>query len=153
MRSDETTVDGYLASLPDDRREAIGAVLDVIRANLPDGYEEGIAHGMIVWSVPLATYPDTYNGEPLMYAALASQKRHMSIYLMGVYGDDALREGFIAGYRATGKRLDMGKSCVRFTRLTDLPLDVIGSAVAALPADVYVAMAETARWGRRTQKG
>jgi hypothetical protein len=150
VRSDATTVDGYLASLPDDRREAIAAVRDGILANLPAGYEEAIAHGMIVWSVPLATYPDTYNGEPLMYAALASQKRHMALYLQGVYGSEELRERFIAGYRATGKRLDMGKSCVRFARLDDLPLDVVGRAIAALPLEAYIAMAEAARWGRRT---
>jgi hypothetical protein len=145
VRSDETTVDGYLASLADDRRDALSAVLEVVRANLPDGYVEGVAHGMIAWSVPLATYPDTYNGEPLMYAALASQKRHMALYLMGVYGNDDLRERFVAEYRATGKRLDMGTSCVRFTRLDDLPLHVVGRIVAALPRDDYVAMAQAAR--------
>ncbi len=144
MRSDETTVDGYLASLAEDRREALSAVLGVVRANLPDGYVEGFAHGMIAWSVPLAAYPDTYNGEPLMYAALASQKRHMALYLMGVYGSDDLRERFVAEYRASGKRLDMGKSCVRFARLDDLPLDVVGRAVAAVPCDAYVAMAKAA---------
>ncbi|MCU0505610.1 MAG: DUF1801 domain-containing protein, partial [Chloroflexi bacterium] len=89
--------------------------------------------------------PDTYNGEPLMYAALASQKRHMAVYLLGVYGSDDLRERFLAEYRATGKRLDMGKSCVRFAKLDDLPLDVVGRAVAALSRDDYVAMAKEAR--------
>ena len=151
MHSEATTVDGYLASLPDDRREAIGAVLDVIRDSLPHGYAEEVAHGMIVWSVPLATYPDTYNGEPLVYAALASQKRHMALYLMGIYGDDGLREGFVADYRATGKRLDMGKSCVRFTKLDDLPLDVVGRAIAALSCDDFVAMAK-ATWGRSSRR-
>jgi hypothetical protein len=153
VHSDASSLDGYLASLPDDRREAIAAVRDVILANLPDGYAEGMAHGMIAWSVPLARYPDTYNGEPLMYAALASQKRHMALYLMGVYGSDDLRERFTADYRQTGKRLDMGKSCVRFARLDDLPLDVVGRAIAALPVDAFVAMAEAARWGRRTGRG
>ena len=151
MHSDEPTVDGYLAALPDDRRAAIAAVCDVIRDNLPEGYVEEMAHGMIAWAVPLATYPDTYNGEPLMYAALASQKRHMALYLMGVYGSDELRARFVAEYRATGKRLDMGKSCVRFTRLDDLPLDVVGRAVAALPCDAYVAMAQAA-WGRADRR-
>jgi hypothetical protein len=148
MQSDETTVDAYLASLPDDRREAIAAVLGVVRENLPDGYVEGVAHGMIAWSVPLATCPDTYNGEPLMYAALASQKRHMALHLMGVYGSDDLRERFVAEYRATRKRLDMGKSCVRFARLEDLPLEVVGRAIAAVPCGDFVAMARAARSGR-----
>jgi hypothetical protein len=147
VRSDEATVDGYLASLAEDRREALSAVLEVVRANLPEGYVEGFAHGMIAWAVPLATYPDTYNGEPLMYAALASQKRHMALYLMGVHGSDDLRERFVAEYRASGRRLDMGRSCVRFTRLDDLPLDVVARAIAAVPCPDLVAMAK-ALWGR-----
>ena len=91
------------------------------------------------------TEPDTYNGQPLMYAALASQKRHMAVYLSGVYGRDDLRDQFVADYRATGKRLDMGKSCVRFTGLDDLPLDVIGDAIAALSVVEFVAMNDRAR--------
>jgi hypothetical protein len=145
MRSDAPDIDAYLASLPDDRREAIAAVRRTVVENLPAGLEESMAHGMIAWSVPLDAYPDTYNGEPLMYAALASQKRHMAVYLLGVYGSDDLRERFLAEYRATGKRLDMGKSCVRFAKLDDLPLDVVGRAVAALSRDDYVAMAKEAR--------
>ncbi|MGI9584813.1 MAG: DUF1801 domain-containing protein, partial [Acidimicrobiia bacterium] len=81
MRSDATSVDQYLAELPDDRRAAIETVRDTILANLPDGYEEAMNWGMITYQVPLATYPDTYNGKPLMYAALASQKHHMAVYL------------------------------------------------------------------------
>jgi hypothetical protein len=152
MHSDALTVEAYLASLPDDRRGAIEAVRSVIAANLPAGFEESMAHGMIAWSVPLEVYPDTYNGEPLMYAALASQKRHMAVYLLGVYGSEELRERFLAEYRATGKRLDMGKSCVRFTKLEDLPLDVVGRAVAAFPRDDYVAMAKAARAGSPGRK-
>jgi hypothetical protein len=155
MHSDATTVDAYIDALPDDRREAILTVRRTIEENLPDGLEESIAHGMIAWSVPLAAYPDTYNREPLMYAALASQKRHMAVYLMGVYGSDDLRDRFLAEYRATGKRLDMGKSCVRFAKLDDLPLDVVGRAIAAVSRDEFIAMAEAARAGsgRRTAAG
>ena len=90
---------------------------------------------MIAYEVPLATYPDTYNGQPLMLAALASQKNHMAVYLSAIYGSEPLREEFEDAYRATGKRLDMGKSCVRFRRLDDLPLPVIGQAIAACSAD------------------
>jgi hypothetical protein len=149
MHSDATTLDAYIDSLPDDRREAILTVRRTIAENLPDGLEESIAHGMIAWSVPLAAYPDTYNGEPLMYAALASQKRHMAVYLMGVYGSEDLRDRFLAEYRATGKRPDMGKSCVRFATLDDLPLDVVGRAIAAVSRDEFVAMAKAARAGSR----
>lgn len=138
MRSDAATVEEYLASLPEDRREAISAVRSVILDRLPDGYEEEMRWGMISYEVPLAIQPDTYNGKPLMYAALASQKRHMAVYLSGVYADPAAREGFEQAYRATGKRMDMGKSCVRFRRLDDLPLGVIGEAVARYPVSDFV---------------
>jgi hypothetical protein len=145
MHSDATTVDGYLASLPPDRRDAVEAVRAVILENLPDGFAESVGHGMIAYVVPLSTYPDTYNGEPLTYAALASQKRHLSLYLMSVYGSEAIRERFEAEYRATGAHLDMGRSCVRFTRLADLPLDVVGRAIAAMTCAQFVAAAKAAR--------
>ena len=126
MQSDAATVTEYLAGLPDDRRKAMAAVRKVIRANLPKGIVESMNWGMIVYEVPLTTYPDTYNGQPLAYAGLASQKNHMSVYLMGIYGSDTLRAEFEEAYRATGKRMDIGKSCVRFRTLDDLPLDVVG---------------------------
>lgn len=130
MRSDAATVEEYLAGLPEDRRAAIAAVRGVVRANLPDGYQEVMGYGMITWVVPLATYPDTYNGKPFMYAALASQKRHMAIYLTAVYADEGRRTAFVEAWRATGKRLDMGKSCARFKRLEDVPLDVVAESIA-----------------------
>jgi uncharacterized protein YdhG (YjbR/CyaY superfamily) len=138
MRSEAETVDEYLAELPEDRRAAISAVREVIIENLPEGYEESMNWGMIAYEVPLATYPDTYNGQPLVYAALASQKNHMAVYLTGIYMDEDAREKFERDYRATGKRFDVGKSCVRFRKLEDLPLPVIGKAIAYLPADEYV---------------
>lgn len=132
------TVEGYLASLPDDRRRVLQEVRRVILASLPDGYEEAMNWGMITYQVPLTVYPDTYNRKPLMYAALASQKQHMAVYLTSIYMDDAARAAFEAEYRATGKRYDVGKSCVRFRRLEDLPLEVIGRAVAATPLPEFV---------------
>ena len=152
MHSEATTVDAYLGGLPDDRREAMSAVRDVILANLPEGIVETMNWGMISYEVPLATYPDTYNGQPLAYAALASQKQHMSVYLMGVYGSDEVRVEFEDAYRASGKKLDMGKSCVRFKRLDDLPLDVVGRAVAAVPLDRFLAMHDEAASLRKTKK-
>ena len=145
VRSDAETVEEYLAELSDDRREAIEAVRAVVLANLPEGYDEATRWGMISYEVPLERCPDTYNGQPLQYAALASQKRHMAIYLMGVYADDEVRDRFLADYRATGKRLDMGKSCVRFRKLDDLPLELIGRVVAAYDVDSYVALYESSR--------
>jgi hypothetical protein len=140
VKSEATTVEEYLAELSPDRRDAISAVRAVILERLPTGYVERMNWGMIAYEVPLATYPDTYNKEPLLYAALASQKNYMAVYLQGIYGDQALREQFEAAYRATGKRFDVGKSCVRFRRLDDLPLEVVGDAVAAVPVERLCAM-------------
>jgi uncharacterized protein YdhG (YjbR/CyaY superfamily) len=139
MRSDATTVDGYLASLPNERRDALETVRSVILANLPGGYEEVMNWGMITYEVPLSVEPDTYNGKPLMYAALASQKHHMAVYLTAVYIDDESAAAFTEAYRETGKPLDMGKSCVRFTRIEDLPLDLLGDIIGATPVPEFVA--------------
>jgi uncharacterized protein YdhG (YjbR/CyaY superfamily) len=139
MRSDATTVADYLASLPEERRAALDAVRSVIRDRLPEGIVEAMNWGMISYEVPLARYADTYNGQPLMYAALASQKNHMAVYLMGIYGSDDLRTRFEDAYRATGKRMDIGKSCVRFRKLEDLPLDVIGDAIGAVSLEEFLA--------------
>jgi uncharacterized protein YdhG (YjbR/CyaY superfamily) len=152
MQSDATTVADYLAELPADRRAALEAVRQTILANLPAGYEEAMAWGMITYQVPLARYPNTYNGQPLAYAGLASQKNHMSVYLIGLYADDAAREHFEAAYRATGKRYDVGKSCVRFKKLDDLPLALIGESVASLSVDEFVARVEKVHPPRKSNR-
>lgn len=151
MRSEAKTVEEYLAELPENRREAISKVREVILENLPDGYEESMNWGMIAYEVPLSTYPDTYNGQPLAYAALASQKNHMAVYLSGIYMDEQAREKFEAAYRATGKRFDAGKSCIRFRKLEDLPLSVIGEAIRYLPADEFVTRVKTVHPTRRSR--
>ncbi len=145
VKSGAATVEAYLAELPAEHREAIETVRRTILANLPDGYEEQMSFGMIGYVVPLSRYPDTYNKQPLALAALASQKRHMAVYLNNVYGDPATLEWFTAAYAASGKRLDMGKSCVRFKRLADLPLDVIGETIARTSLDDFIAFYESAR--------
>lgn len=150
MRAQETTVEAYLAALPAGRRAAIAKVRDAIRAKLPPGFEEGMQYGMISYHVPLSRYPDTYNGQPLGLAALASQKQHMAVYLMAVYSDPALETWFVDRYRASGKKLDMGKSCVRFKELEDLPLDVIGETLAKVSVDRLIATHEAARAGAKT---
>ena len=144
-RSKATTVEEYLDELADDRRETVEAVRDVVNANLPDGYEETVQFGMISYVVPLERYPKTYNRQALQYAALASQKNYVSLYLMNVYGDQETERWFLDRYKASGKRLDMGKSCVRFKTIDDLPLDLVGEAVARTPVDEYIALYETAR--------
>ncbi|MEM9997804.1 MAG: DUF1801 domain-containing protein [Bacteroidota bacterium] len=145
MPATTLSVEDFLATLPDDRRTALNAVRATVHGRLPEGVEEAMQGTMIAYQVPLATYPDTYNGKPLMMAALASQKRHMAVYLMGIYADEATRDDFEAAYRATGKRFDCGKSCVRFRTLDDLPLDVVGDAVAAVDVPTFIARYEAAR--------
>jgi hypothetical protein len=145
MQSDAQSVEAYLAELPEDRREVVQAVRGVILDNLPAGFEEGMQYGMIGYYVPLERYPVTYNGRPLGVAALASQKRHLSLYLMGIYGDDGESTWFRERWARTGKKLDMGKSCVRFKRLDDLALDVVGEAIARTSVDDFIAVYERSR--------
>jgi hypothetical protein len=140
-----TTVAEYLAALEPARREIIDAVRDVILANLPAGYEENLGWGMLAYEVPLGRYPDTYNGKPLMYVALAAQQRYSSLYLTSVSSDPGKLERFVDAYRATGKRLDMGKSCVRFRTLDDLPLDVVADAIRATSVDEFLVAYEAGR--------
>jgi len=151
MHSDADTVESYLASLPEERREAISQVRETILAHLPEGYEETMNWGMISYEVPLSTCPRTYNGKPLLYAALASQKRHMAVYLTGIYIDEAERKAFEDAWRATGKRFDAGKSCVRFRALDDLPLDLIGEAIAAFPVHTFVERVQAATSVRKAR--
>jgi hypothetical protein len=137
--SSAKTVDEYLASLPPGRRAAIEAVRRTILANLPSGFDESMGWGGVMYSVPLSRYADTYNGKPLFLAGLASQKNYMVVYLMAVYGDKATRAWFETAYRKTGKRLDIGGSCVRFKTIDDLPLELVGQAIAKFNVDEYVA--------------
>jgi uncharacterized protein YdhG (YjbR/CyaY superfamily) len=152
VRPEATTAEQYLAELPDDRRDAIEAVRAVILENLPAGYEEAMNWGMITYQIPLETYPDTYNKQPLMFAALASQKNHMAVYLTGIYVSDEARDEFEKAYRATGKRFDVGKSCVRFRKLDDLPLDLIGQTIAAVPMERLIARVEEGGSARKSRR-
>src|ERR1700730_15038809 len=138
MRTDATTVAEYIASLPEDRRRAVKKVRALLKGRVPNGYRESMQWGLISYSIPLESFPDTYNGQPLCYAALGSQKNHLSLYLMGAYGHAPLRKKLEEGFRKARKRLDMGKPCIRFRSLDDLALDVIGDVVAAVPPDKYL---------------
>jgi uncharacterized protein YdhG (YjbR/CyaY superfamily) len=149
MQSDAKTVNEYLQQLPEERREVIDKVRAVILENLPQGYEEAMNWGMISYQVPLDVKPDTYNKQPLMYAALASQKNHMAIYLTNIYSSEDASTEFEKAYRATGKRYDVGRSCVRFRKLEDLPLDLIGEAIAQTPMPDFIADYERMREGRK----
>jgi hypothetical protein len=125
MRSEATTTQEYLDELPRDRAEALSVVLAALRASLPKGLEENMNWGMVTFEVPLAIYPKTYNGQPLMHTAVANQKKHMAIYMSCLYGEGQGRDEFVEAYKATGKRMDLGKGCLRFRKLDDLPLDLI----------------------------
>lgn len=145
MPSKPTTVDEYLASLPEDRRAALSAVRNVILENLDEGYEEGIQYGMIGYYVPHKVFPAGYHcdpKQPLPFASLASQKNHMAIYLMCVYGEQ--EQWFREAWVKTGKKLDMGKSCVRFKKLEDVALDVLGEAIRRMPVKAYIQHYESA---------
>jgi hypothetical protein len=158
--SGAATVDQYLAELPEHRRALVGAIRDVVNANLPDGYQEAMQYGMIGWSVPHERYPAGYHADPtqpLPLAAVASQKHHVSLYLMGTYcgptdpssAGEPIETDEVAWFRhawlATGRRLDMGKSCVRFKKLEDVALDVVAEAIRRLPVDEYIARYEAVR--------
>lgn len=145
MQSKAATVKDYLASLPPDRREAIEAVRKVVLKNLDKDYVENMSYGMIGYCVPHSIYPPGYHCNPeqaLPFAALASQKNYMSLYLMCTYGNVSHMKWFQDAWAKTGKKLDMGKSCIRFKKVEDLALDVIGEAIRRVPAKKYIAEVE-----------
>jgi hypothetical protein len=140
-----SSVTAFLAHLPTQRRRELERVRSVVRKHLPAGYEETLTRGMIVYEVPLRRYRDTYNGHPLWYAALASQKGYLSLHLMPVYGSATLAERLRDGFKAAGKKLNMGKACIRFRSAQDLALDTIGEVIASTSVDRFVASAQAAR--------
>jgi hypothetical protein len=145
MQSKAATVEQYLASLPADRRAAVEAVRRVIRKNLDKQYEEGMLYGMIGYYVPHSVYPAGYHcdpSKPLCFAMLGSQKNYCSLYLMSVYGSDQERAWFEGEWKKSGKKLDMGKACLRFADAGDLALDVIGESVRRVPARAYIERVE-----------
>jgi Domain of unknown function (DU1801) len=158
MQSKASTVEQYLSELPEDRRKAIEVVRHVILENLDKDYEEGIQYGMIGYYVPHRVYPAGYHcdsKQPLPFAGLASQKNYMSLYIMCTYGDSDLSRWFREAWAKTGKKLDMGKACVRFKKPEDLALDVIAEAIQRMPAKKYIEHCEAAlrTTAKRPSKG
>jgi uncharacterized protein DUF1801 len=145
MAKKAATVSEYLAALPPDRRAAIEHVRKVILENLPKGYQESLTWGVLSYEVPLARLPETYNGQPLGYVALASQKNYMSLHLMNVYGDEKAARWFKSAFKATGKKLEMGKACIRFKKVEDLPLEVVAEAIRRTPMDEWVRIYQASR--------
>ncbi|MET0902897.1 MAG: DUF1801 domain-containing protein [Acidimicrobiales bacterium] len=148
MISDASTPEEYLDALPLDRRAIVDVVRQTILDHLPDGFEEVVDFGMLSYVVPLARYPNTYNGHPLGAVGLANQKRYLSLYLMGIYGEQGADAWLRERWEATGRKLDMGKSCLRFRDLDDLPLDLVGEVVARTSVDELIAAYERSRAAR-----
>jgi hypothetical protein len=140
MKVTASSVSEYLASLPAERRKELGAVRRVIKQHLPKGYVEALQYGMITYVVPLKTFPEGYLGKsvPLPYVSLGAQKNYLAVYLMNVYGNPELERWFRAAYAKSGKKLDMGKACLRFDKANDLALDVVGKAVAHTSVKAHI---------------
>lgn len=131
-------IDAYLAKLDPERRKEIAVVRAVMKKHLPRGYAEEVRRNFITYEIPLERYPKTYNKQPLQLAALAPQKSHNALYLMCAYVKPELETRLRDGFKAAGKKLDMGKSCIRFKRAEELDLDTIGEVVSATPPDAYI---------------
>lgn len=139
------TVDAYLSGLPPERRAVVSAVRNLVNRHLPPGYVETMNWGMITWEIPLLRYPLTYNKQPLAYASLAAQKNNYALYLMGVYAESTEESGLRAAYAKAGKKLDMGKSCLRFKALDGLLQDEVAKVIAGTSVEDYIAQYETSR--------
>ncbi|HEY8166723.1 MAG TPA: DUF1801 domain-containing protein [Gemmatimonadaceae bacterium] len=149
MKHDASTVEDYLAGLPPDRRAVVSKVRNAIRKSIPKGYAEAVRWSAITWEVPLSRFPKTYNNQPLSYVALAAQKNYYALHLMRAYGDKQELARIQDGFRKAGKKLDMGKACIRFKKLEDLPLHVITDSVARTTPDEWIRMYESSRSGGR----
>ena len=135
VQSNAESVEEYVAELPPERAVVIEELRELVLGSLPDGVEETMNFGMISYEIPLSRYPDTYNGQPLMYAALAAQKHHYALYLHSVYADEDVEGALRAAYRDAGMKLDAGRSCVRFKRLDQLLPGAVADAIAAITLD------------------
>ncbi len=145
VSSKAPTPEAYIAELPPEHAALVSRLRDLVNANLPDGYVERMSWGMISWEVPLERYPETYNGQPLVYAGLAAQKNYYALYLNCAYQDPAKEQRLRDAFARAGKKLDMGKSCLRFKKLDDLPLDVIGRTIAATTPEELIRRYEESR--------
>lgn len=146
MQSKATIVDAYLTELPEDRQKAISKLRSVIKKNLPKGFKEGMGYGMMGWSVPHSIYPAGYHckpEDPLPFMGIASQKNFISVYHMGIYADPKLLKWFVDAHaKASTKKLDMGKSCIRYKKPEDIPYDLIGELAAKITVQEWISMYE-----------
>ena len=152
MKSDAATVEEYLSELSEERREAVSTVREVVLANLPSGYEEVMDFGMIAYVVPLSVCPKTYNGHPLMYAGIASEKNYVSVHLMNIYANQDTQRWFVECYKATGKRMNMGEVLRAVSEAGRPTVELIGEAVGKTSMEDWVAVYEALRRPRRRRK-
>lgn len=143
--SKAATAEAYLQELPEERRAVVSAVREMVLEHLPAGYRESMNWGVITYEVPLERYPNTYNGQPLLYLGLSAQKNYYALYLTCVYQDPEQQAWLEAAFARAGKRLQMGKSCLRFKKLDDLPLDALGELIARTPPAAFIVQYEQAR--------
>lgn len=148
MQYNVNTVKDYIEALPENRRAVIEKLRHIILSNLPDGFDEQISYGMISYVVPLSRYPSGYhvkNNEPLPFISLSSQKNHIAIYHMGLYGNEDLEKWFIDEYhKQVSTKLDMGKSCIRFKNPDYIPYDLIAELCRKMTVDEYISIYEQA---------
>lgn len=149
MRSKAATVEDYIRELPEDRRDTVIRMRELILANLPVGYEESMTWGMPTYEVPLSAYPKTYNKKPLMFLALAAQKNYYSLYLMHVYQDGEAHKRLEEAFERMGEKMNIGKSCLRFKSIDRIPLDEIAALIASMPLQDYISLYETQYNSRR----
>lgn len=146
MQSKATTVDAYVAELPEDRQKIINEFRKVIKKNLPKGFQECMNYGMIGWVVPHSKYPAGYHcnpKDPLPFMGLASQKASVNFYHMGIYADPKLLKWFTEAHaKASPKKLDMGKSCIRYKKMEDIPFQLYGELTAKISVDDWIARYE-----------
>jgi len=145
MQSKATTPEEYIDSLPEDRRKIISQIRKVLLKNLPKGFKEGMGYGMIGYVVPHTIYPDGYHcdpKQPLPFISLASQKNHIALYHMGLYAGKYLDWFTKEWSKVTDKKLDMGKSCIRFKKPEDVPLELIGELASKITPKEWIALYE-----------
>lgn len=137
-----TEIENYLASIDEDRRDAFLQLYEVVKDNMPEGFEERMQYGMITWVVPLAVYPDGYlnrEDEPVPFISVGYQKKHLAVYHMGIMGNKPLLQWFEDTYaEVVPTKLNMGKSCIRFTNAKKVPFDLIGELVQKMSMDEWV---------------
>ncbi|WP_313089930.1 DUF1801 domain-containing protein [Chryseobacterium flavum] len=141
------TIEDYISKIPEERQEAFKKLFDTIKVNLPEGFEDTSAYGMIGWGVPLKTYPAGYHcaaNTPLPFINLASQKNFIALYHMGLYSRPELLDWFVEEYPKHSKRkLDMGKSCVRFKKVEDIPFELIAELSTKMTPEDWIAVYES----------